>query len=108
MPVMDLIVNGKPVSTAGADDLCVLSVVVSAVGRIGSRAQDAKVRRRGMDIACNLGGMTSRSTEPRNIHLEWARVQLKVGDEVRLQIRGNQGRSSARTARRACNAWKET
>jgi hypothetical protein len=87
MIVIDLIINGQHVVTAGAEDLSVLGGHLSAVGKLGKTSQGAQARREGVEITCDLGGMTSRSVEPKNVHFTWNHTELKVGDEICLRIR---------------------
>lgn len=87
MLVFDLIINGKLVATAGAEDLCVITGHLTAVGKLGATSLGAQVRRKGIEIKCELGGMTARNIEPTNVHLHWSNTILKVGDEVMFRVR---------------------
>ena len=52
--------NGKRKAVAGADDLCVLSAIVTAVGELG--ASTASVgKRHGVDLHLSVGGLTRRA-----------------------------------------------
>ena len=78
-------VNGEVKATAGLDSFGVLSQTITCV-----RRDPDKVPYDEIDIAswvCNkihlrLGGLDSASDE----HLDWHRAELRVGDEIRIQI----------------------
>jgi len=74
----------KPI-VAGADDLSVLSAMVTLNGALGSRTQ---IRNPGKpDIDVWLGGLTSRPNEEPDEHLRWLKRQkLKVGDRVSIEV----------------------
>ena len=86
MVVFELFLNGECVSTAGAEDLSVLSQTMSAVGKLGAESRGTQQIRDGFEIQLNLGGLTSRSSEPSNIHLDWYNGQIGVGDEITVRI----------------------
>ena len=80
--------DGKPV-VGGADDLCVLSAMVTLNGALGPETVRPKGRRKAMkpDIDVRLGGLTSRPNEVPDEHLEWLkRRSLKVGDRVLIEV----------------------
>ncbi len=87
MRIYELYINGELISTAGADDLCVLSQTLSAVGKLGESSNGASRLREGEEIELTLGGLTSRTSEPSNLHFMWFRTKaLGVGDEVTIRI----------------------
>ena len=65
MVIFELYINDELVSTAGAEDLSVLSQTLSAVGKLGVESHGAQRKRQGLEIELNLGGLTSRASEPR-------------------------------------------
>src|ERR1041384_7956139 len=77
--------DGSPV-VAGADDLGVLSLIVSCVGALGPRARsprdgDAEA------LTLNLGGLTSRGNDAQEEHVDWlSQVHLKVGDRIAVEL----------------------
>ena len=75
----------KPV-IGGADDLAVLSAMVTLSGGLGPRTVRPKGRRK-PDIDVRLGGLTSRPNEEPDEHLEWLkRRSLQVGDRVLVEV----------------------
>jgi hypothetical protein len=78
--------NGKRVTVAGADDLCVLNAIVNAVGELG--ASTVRVgKRRSVDLHLTVGGLTRRAERKQDEHLRWTKLQrLKIGDKISVQI----------------------
>jgi hypothetical protein len=78
--------NGKNICTAGADDLAVLSAIVSAVGKLGIET----VRARGgppVELRYSVGGLTSRPNPKKDVHLYWkSATPLRIGDVVQVRI----------------------
>ena len=88
MLVLELRVNGKLVSTAGADSLSVLGAHVTALGKLGENSLGTKVLNDGIELQCEMSGLTSRKEEPQDIHLSWFRSdRMEVGDEVTITIK---------------------
>jgi hypothetical protein len=76
--------GGKPV-VAGADDLGVLSLIVSCVGALGPNARPPRGEEE--QITLNLGGLTSRAAGIADNHANWlSQLALKVGDKVEVEI----------------------
>jgi hypothetical protein len=76
--------DGKPV-VAGADDLSVLTAVVTLVGRLGPRTIGAKAS--GSEIDVRLTGLTARPGDEQDEHLEWLRLRrLGTGDRVLIEV----------------------
>src|SRR5690349_15619112 len=77
--------GGKPV-VAGADDLGVLSAIISCVGALGPRARSP--RGDGAEaMTLNLGGLTSRGNDAPDEHIDWlSQVPLKVGDRIAVEL----------------------
>jgi hypothetical protein len=77
--------DGKPV-VAGADDLGVLSFIVSCVGALGPNARPPRGEG-GEQITLSLGGLTSRAAETADEHVNWlSQLPLKVGDKIEVEI----------------------
>lgn len=88
MLVLELRINGKLVSTAGADNLSVLGAHVTALGKLGDNSLGTKVLKDGIELRCEMTGLTSREGEPHNIHLSWFCSEgMEVGDEVTITIK---------------------
>jgi hypothetical protein len=79
-------INDQAVVIGGADDLGVLSAILTCTGKLGplsvrSRSDETQ------DFSFRLGGLTSRSKGEVDEHLVWLQNDtLKVGDTVTLQI----------------------
>ena len=79
-------INDLPPVVGGADDLGVLSAILTCVGKLGplsipSRDEETQ------DFTFRLGGLTSRSKGSVNEHLVWLENNaLKLGDIVTIQI----------------------
>ena len=78
--------NGKYICTAGAEDLCVLDVNITALGSLGKKT--VPVRSNEMpDLYYMVGGLTSRSDPAKDVHLRWkSSAPLKIGDVVEIKI----------------------
>ena len=86
MVVFEVLINGTLVTTAGSADLCVLGVIVNAIGKLGPESQGTKDHVRGFEFHLDVGGLTARESED-DEHLNWARERgLNVGDEVVVRI----------------------
>lgn len=88
MLVLELRVNGKLISTAGAESLSVLGAHVTALGKLGTDSHGTKGLKDGIELRCEMTGLTSRTEEPQNVHLCWfASDEINVGDEVSITIK---------------------
>lgn len=78
--------NRKRLTIAGAEDLCVLSAGIIAVGDLG--ASTAPVHpKRSVDLHLSVGGLTRRSEKMPDEHLRWVNLRrLKVGDRISVKI----------------------
>lgn len=85
---LEIFVNGRKVSLAGADDLSVLSGIVSAVGKLGRKTSGTKAHRKGYDLWLSVGGLTGRVDGTPDEHLRWVgHKKLKIGDRVNIRVR---------------------
>ena len=78
--------NGQSLGTAGADDLSVLSAIVTAVGKLGLNSTGAHQREHHYDMELTVGGLTSRPEGIPDEHLEWIERTLKPGDVVTVKV----------------------
>lgn len=79
-------INNAKVTIGGADDLCVLSAILTLTGRLGSASRphrdDGSV-----DLTFRLGGLTARGPGIEDEHLVWLEDnELKLGDKLTFQI----------------------
>lgn len=78
--------NGKKLTVAGADDLCVLNAIVNAVGELG-KATERVGRRRSVDLWLTVGGLTRRAKGAGDEHLRWlGHKRLRVGDKITVRV----------------------
>ncbi len=86
MLAFQIFINGRKVTIAGADDLVVLSAIVSAVGKLGKKTSSLK-HRKGYNIGLNVGGLTSRNKKPLEELLDWVpQKKLKIGDRIEIRV----------------------
>lgn len=78
--------NGRLVALAGASDLGVLTVFVTASGRLGPAARPSYAHQEGYQIRLDVGGLTSRGSNYREEFLNWADTKLELGDVVKIEI----------------------
>ncbi len=86
--VLRVVVNGEEFVLAGEESMGVLSAHVTAVGKLGPKAEGA-AGRRGTDASIDLsvGGMTSRGDKRKDEHLRWGpRLPLEPGDTVTIEV----------------------
>ncbi len=79
--------NGKRVCIAGADDLCVLTTNISAVGKLGTNTVPSRRDDTPVEIHYSVGGLTARSDPRKNVHMKWKSVErLGIGDVIQVRI----------------------
>ena len=86
MITFQLELNGQSLGSAGAEDLSVLTAIVSAVGKLGRSSAGAYEREHHYDIVLRVGGLTSRAEGTPNEHLDWIERTLKPGDVVTIRL----------------------
>lgn len=79
-------VNGEPPVVGGADDLGVLTAILTGSGRLGPSSVPRK-NAKSQDFSFHLGGLTARATGQPDEHLEWLQIEeMKPGDIVTIEI----------------------
>ena len=87
MLALEVLLNGKRIAIAGADDLNVLTGIVTAVGKLGPKASGTKAHPKGYEVDLNIGGLTGSYGGGRDEHLDWEQQKrLKVGDDVLIRV----------------------
>jgi hypothetical protein len=86
MIAFEVKLNGESLGTAGADDLSVLTAIVSAVGKLGPNSTGAYQREDNYDIELTVAGLTSRAQGVPDEHLDWTKRVLKPGDVVTVKL----------------------
>jgi hypothetical protein len=103
MIAFEVSLNGKRLCTAGAEDLSVLTAVVTACGRLGEKTVPARPDQKGREIHVHIGGLTARRDPNADVHVNWNKTRfLEVGDVLKVRIRETDkvDRSTARTKAR--------
>ena len=79
--------NGKRVCVAGAEDLAVLSTVISAVGKLGQKTVRSGSDATTKEIYYSVQGLTGRPNPDKDVHLRWKSVApLRVGDVLQVKV----------------------
>lgn len=86
MIAFEIELNGESLGTAGANDLSVLTAIVTAVGKLGRDSTGAYQREHHYDIELTVGGLTSRAEGSPDEHLDWIKRALKTGDVVTVRL----------------------
>jgi hypothetical protein len=85
MLALRVTINDEKTIVAGAEDLSVLSAIVTLTGKLGTKAVDPGVGK--PDMFLHLGGLTARGRRRRDEHLRWTpHLKLKIGDTVRVEL----------------------
>ena len=86
MIALAVYLNGKKLTVAGAEDLCVLNAIVDALGPLGKTTARLKRTRR-IHLHLSVGGLTGRPKGAEDEHLRWISLRhLRVGDRVSVRI----------------------
>ena len=87
MIAFEVSLNGIRICTAGANDLGVLSTIVSAHGKLGKKAVPYRPDATSSDVHYTVGGLTSRPAPKKDVHLRWKSVApLQVGDIIQVKV----------------------
>jgi hypothetical protein len=87
MIAFEVSLNGKRVCIAGADDLAVLSTIISACGKLGKNTIRARPDETSGDVHYSVGGLTSRRDPKKDVHVRWTSVEpLKIGDVIQVRV----------------------
>jgi hypothetical protein len=90
MIAFEVILNGKRICVAGAEDLCVLTADVTATGKLGKNTvfeglpNDTVPQ---VQLHYSVGGLTRRRDPDKDVHLNWKSVRrLRVGDSLQVRV----------------------
>jgi len=87
MIVVEVSLNDKRLALAGADDLCVLSAIVNATGKLGPKSHGTKFEESEFDLSLRVGGLTSRGNGVEDEHPVWVdQLGLSLGDVVTVRL----------------------
>lgn len=79
-------INDGPWTTAGADDLGVLTASISGTGKLGPASYWEKEVGE-PDFHLRVGGLTARPVGSTDEHVDWlSHVEVKVGDRVTIEL----------------------
>jgi len=85
MIALEVALNGEKLTTAGAEDLCVLSGIVTASGNLGKLTK--RPPHGGTDLYLQVGGLTSRAEGLKKENLVWVEQRkVKPGDEISIKL----------------------
>ena len=90
MIAFEVLLNGKRICIAGAEDLCVLTADMTATGKLGKKTvyeellDDAVPE---VQLHYSVSGLTRRRDPDRDVHLSWKSVRrLRVGDSLQVRV----------------------
>jgi hypothetical protein len=91
MVALEVLLNGKRVCVAGAEDLCTLSAILSVSGALGPKTMKPQPRgpsnNRKSRPHLHIGGLTCRGQGVEDSHLSWVPdVSIKPGDTLSVRI----------------------
>lgn len=87
MIAVEVSLNGEQLTVAGSDELAVLSTIVNASGKLGSKSHGTKFEDADYDLSMRVGGLTSRDEGQEDEHPLWVeRTQLSIGDVVTVRL----------------------
>jgi hypothetical protein len=86
MLAFKITLNDRHIALAGAPDLSVLTVFVTASGRLGPAAQSTYAHGNGIYARLNVGGLTNRGSNYRDEFLDWIEHHIEPGDRIRIEI----------------------
>src|SRR6478752_5568900 len=90
MIAFEVILNGKRICTAGAEDLYVLTADMTAAGKLGKKTvyeglPDDTLPE--VQLHYSVGGLTRRRNPEKDVHLTWKSVRrLRVGDSLEVRV----------------------
>jgi hypothetical protein len=86
MIALEVLLNGKLLCVAGAEDLGVLTAAISAVGKLGSGSFHSRPGE-APDLMARVGGLTSREDPAEDVHFEWfSSMSMQLGDVFQIRI----------------------
>ena len=87
MIAFEVSLNGNRVCIAGAEDLAVLSTIISACGKLGKKTVPSRPDQISGDVHYSVGGLTSRGNPKKDVHVQWKSVvPLEIGDVLQVRV----------------------
>lgn len=101
MIAFEVLLNGKRICVAGAEDLSVLSTTITAAGKLGTKTVPRRPDET-FDIHYHVGGLTSRPDPTKDVHVRWKSVEpLMVGDVLEVRVIETSKADRARSRKKA-------
>jgi len=102
MIAFEVSLNGKKICRAGAEDLGVLSTIVTACGKLGKKTVPARPDETDGEVHYSVGGLTSRPATKEDVHVRWmSAAPLKVGDILQVKVLETQKVDRAKSRKKA-------
>jgi hypothetical protein len=102
MIALEVTLNGKRICVAGAEDLSVLSTIISACGKLGKKTVHPRAGDETFDVHYSVCGLTSRPDPSKDVHVKWKSIApLKVGDVIQVRILETRKADRARSRKKA-------
>jgi hypothetical protein len=86
MIVFEIELNGELLGRAGTNDLCVLTAIITAVGKLGPDSQGSAKHETTYHADLSVGGLSARAKAAEDEHLDWLKQRLAPGDIVTIKI----------------------
>lgn len=87
MIAFEVRLNGKRICIAGAEDLAVLTTIITASGKLGPKTVPAWRDDTSGEVFYSVGGLTARPDPAKDVHVRWKpTTPLKVGDVVQVKV----------------------
>jgi hypothetical protein len=87
MIAFEVRLNGRRICIAGAEDLAVLSTIVTASGKLGPKTVPARPDDTNGEIFFSVGGLTARRDPEKDVHVRWKSITpLTVGDVIQVKV----------------------
>jgi hypothetical protein len=94
--------NGQLVCVAGAEDMGVLSTIISAGGKLGNKSALARPDATTPEIHYSVGGLTRRPDSDKDVFVDWLSISpLEVGDVIEVRIIETDQADRAKSRKRA-------
>ena len=105
MIAFEVMLNGKRICIAGAEDLAVLNTIVTASGKLGPKTVPARPEDTNGEVFYSVGGLTRRPDPEKDVHVRWKSIApLRVGDVIQVKVlevkKADRAKSRKKAARR--------
>jgi hypothetical protein len=102
MIAFEVRLNGKRICIAGAEDLSVLSTIITASGKLGAKTVPARPDDTKGEVFYSVGGLTARPDPETDVHVRWQSIApLQVGDVIQVKVLEVEKADRAKSRKRA-------